>query len=86
MSTNKLPEWPEELPQPCGLGDVISYYKGAYDAALARMEALVEYAREVTCENVHHKYRDYHEAGEPCPVMIRLHALLASCERRSEEC
>jgi hypothetical protein len=51
------------------------------DAYRARMEALVEYAREVTCENVHHKYKDYHEADKPCPVMIRLHALLAACER-----
>ena len=71
--SDKLPEWPEELEQPCGLGDVISYYTWAYDAALARMEALVEYAQHTGawCGQ---------DSGHACTC--GLSELLAACERR----
>ena len=81
MTTDKLPEWPGTF-SPAD----ISYDHWLMldrDAALARMEALVEYAREVQCHSMHHAKKDRHGYDEPCPVMIRLHELLAACERRS---
>lgn len=70
MSASKLPEWPENS-RFIYVGE--SLMEAERDAALARMEALVEYVMHRTDCN----------AGDKWPCTCGLSELLAACERRS---
>ena len=83
---SKLPAWPEhdglsrrngDHAMPWYMQERVAYYR-------ARMEALVDVVRMLprSCDNVHHERADRHEDNVPCPVVLRIVALLAACERR----
>ncbi len=82
---SKLPAWPEK---PCTNEGVTfrarrKYLERNADAYRARMEALVEVVRMLprSCDDVHHERADRHADDVPCPVVLRIDALLAACER-----
>ena len=73
--SDTLPEWPERESFDMGLyAEERHYYAELSEAALARMEALVEYAE--------HQWSCVKDRGHPCDC--GLDELLAACERRSE--
>ena len=77
-----LPERPEKPSPHAHMVEHAQYWMRLSDFYRARTEALVEYAQDLRCEYVHHKPKDYHGAGEPCPAMVRLHELLSACARK----
>ena len=84
---SKLPAWPD-----VSVVDFQDTHQAAWyaeeerDAYRARMEALAEVVRMLprSCDDVHHERADRHADDVPCPVVLRIHALLAACGRSSE--
>jgi hypothetical protein len=71
---SKLPEWPEKPYRGAGFGELYQYWKEQSDAALARMEALVQFIQDnrhgIRLPLTHDERRQMDE-------------LLAACERRT---
>lgn len=46
-------------------------------AELERLREAIEIARSaVTCDSVHHRRKDRHDGGTPCPVVDRFNKLI----------
>jgi hypothetical protein len=74
MTTSKLPEWPEKPPFFANRDDATVYIVRERDAALARMEALVELVNDMHGGNGQSKDgKNWYE---------RRDELLAACERK----
>lgn len=75
-----LPAWPERLTYPVKAHEVIPFWVAEADAALARMEALVEYVQHADdCE----KWDPENEGlSDTLQCTCGLSELLAACERK----